>query len=103
MTIAQNPVILAHPARQSIRIADFEQGIIAGCTLRIAKMLAFFWSRMEVARSVVKLDYPTGRRDLQPVLAKPLVVPAQADQRGNRPAISIAAMNRAPYQVSRVH
>ena len=32
---------------------------------------------MEVARSVVKLGYSTDRRDVQPVLAEPLMVPAQ--------------------------
>jgi hypothetical protein len=36
-----------------------------------------FLSRMEVARSVVKLGYSTDRRDVQPVLAEPLMVPAR--------------------------
>ncbi|MCJ7548346.1 MAG: hypothetical protein MUQ30_01525 [Anaerolineae bacterium] len=36
-----------------------------------------FLSRMEVARSVVKLGYSTDRRDAQPVLAEPLLVPAR--------------------------
>ena len=36
-----------------------------------------FLSRMEVARSVVKLGYSTDRRDVQPLLAEPLMVPAR--------------------------
>jgi hypothetical protein len=34
-------------------------------------------SRMEVARSIVKLGYSRDKRDVQPALVEPLMVPAQ--------------------------
>jgi hypothetical protein len=36
-----------------------------------------YMSRMAVARSIVKLGHARGKRDVQPMLAEPLMVPAR--------------------------